>query len=29
MPLHPDCVGYLGDEGTIAEYLEAEGAEVD
>ncbi|MCX6561261.1 MAG: YkgJ family cysteine cluster protein [Candidatus Aminicenantes bacterium] len=26
MPLHPDCVGYLSDEGTIAGYLESEGA---
>jgi uncharacterized protein len=29
MPLHPDCVGYLSDEGTIADYLESEGAQLD
>ncbi len=26
MPLHPDCVGYLGEEGTVASYLQSEGA---
>lgn len=26
MPLHPDCVGYLGEEGTVASYLASEGA---
>jgi Fe-S-cluster containining protein len=26
MPLHPDCLGYLSDEGTVEELLEAEGA---
>ncbi len=26
MPLHPDCVGYLGEDGTVASYLASEGA---
>lgn len=26
MPLHPDCLGYLSDEGTVEEFLESEGA---
>ncbi len=26
MPLHPDCLGYMSDEGTVEEYLESEGA---
>jgi hypothetical protein len=26
MPLHPDCLGYLGEEGTVAGYLESQGA---
>jgi Fe-S-cluster containining protein len=29
MPLHPDCVGYLGEEGTVAEYLASEEAVLD
>lgn len=29
MPLHPDCVGYLGEDGTVASYLQSEGAGTD
>jgi len=29
MPLHPDCVGYLGEDGTVASYLRSEGAAPD
>lgn len=26
MPLHPDCLGLLGEEGTVASYLNSQGA---